>query len=362
MRSPKPPAPMNAAIVAVPTLITAAVLTPAISVGAASGSWTWRSAWRARHAERERRLRHPARDALQAGVGVANDRQQRVEKEREHRRHDADRADERDQEREQRERRNRLQQRDGAEHERLAARPAPGGDAERNADDERRARARRGRGAGAGRRGGRSRARRRARRGSACGRAGSRAAPLASRRRHRSPTRRPRRCAADAAAKPPARNFFAVSAKLRPSSSTSPFIAIIVAASIEPASRASGAASTSARIRTTASYFGKEAEVVVEHRQAEAAELGVGRVDVDHVDAAGGDGVVGEAVVEADRLARARAVGLAQRRPAVGALQELVREAERERRAAAGLNRSEMRADAERLGLRRASSPARRCC
>ena len=38
---------MNAAIVAVPTLITAAVLMPAISVGAASGSWTWRSAWRA---------------------------------------------------------------------------------------------------------------------------------------------------------------------------------------------------------------------------------------------------------------------------------------------------------------------------
>ena len=46
MRSPKPPAPMNAAIVAVPTLITAAVLTPAMSVGAASGSWTWRNAWR----------------------------------------------------------------------------------------------------------------------------------------------------------------------------------------------------------------------------------------------------------------------------------------------------------------------------
>ncbi len=46
MRSPKPPAPMNAAIVAVPTLITAAVLTPARIVGAASGSCTWASAWR----------------------------------------------------------------------------------------------------------------------------------------------------------------------------------------------------------------------------------------------------------------------------------------------------------------------------
>jgi len=71
----------------------------------------------------------------------------------------------------------------------------------------------------------------------------------------------------------------------------------------------------------------KEAEIVVEHGQAEAAELGVGRVDVDHVDASCGDGVVGEDVVEPDRLALARAVGLAQRRPAVGTLQELVREA-----------------------------------
>src|SRR5437899_11700890 len=40
MRSPKPPAPMKAASVAVPTLMTAAVFTPAISVGVASGNWT----------------------------------------------------------------------------------------------------------------------------------------------------------------------------------------------------------------------------------------------------------------------------------------------------------------------------------
>ena len=38
--SPSPPAPMNAASVAVPTLITAAVRTPAMIVGAASGSRT----------------------------------------------------------------------------------------------------------------------------------------------------------------------------------------------------------------------------------------------------------------------------------------------------------------------------------
>jgi hypothetical protein len=40
MRSPKPPAPMKAAMVAVPTLITAAVLMPARTIGAASGSCT----------------------------------------------------------------------------------------------------------------------------------------------------------------------------------------------------------------------------------------------------------------------------------------------------------------------------------
>lgn len=40
MGSPSPPAPMNAASVAVPMLITAAVLTPARIVGAARGSST----------------------------------------------------------------------------------------------------------------------------------------------------------------------------------------------------------------------------------------------------------------------------------------------------------------------------------
>ena len=38
MRSPKPPAPTNAAIVAVPTFTTAAVFTPARITGSASGS------------------------------------------------------------------------------------------------------------------------------------------------------------------------------------------------------------------------------------------------------------------------------------------------------------------------------------
>ena len=38
MRSPKPPAPMKAAMVAVPTVITAEVFTPAMIVARASGN------------------------------------------------------------------------------------------------------------------------------------------------------------------------------------------------------------------------------------------------------------------------------------------------------------------------------------
>jgi hypothetical protein len=46
IRSPNPPAPMKAASVAVPTLITAAVRMPAMITGAASGSRTCRRTWR----------------------------------------------------------------------------------------------------------------------------------------------------------------------------------------------------------------------------------------------------------------------------------------------------------------------------
>ena len=59
MRSPKPPAPMNAAMVAVPTLMTAAVLTPARGTGSASGNSTSQRLSRGQP-ERERRHRSPA--------------------------------------------------------------------------------------------------------------------------------------------------------------------------------------------------------------------------------------------------------------------------------------------------------------
>jgi hypothetical protein len=76
--------------------------------------------------------------------------------------------------------------------------------------------------------------------------------------------------------------------------------------------------------------LGKEGAIVLEHPEAEAAELGIGRVDVDHVDLARRHGVVRQAMVEAGRRRR-QCIGLAQRRPAVGTLQELVRQTELQR-------------------------------
>ena len=59
MRSPNPPAPMNAAMVAVPTLITAAVFTPARIVGSASGSSTSRRAAQGRRPSARAASRSP---------------------------------------------------------------------------------------------------------------------------------------------------------------------------------------------------------------------------------------------------------------------------------------------------------------
>ena len=72
--SPRPPAPMNAASVAVPTLMTAAVRMPAMMSGAASGSRTWRRICARRHAQRAGRADRVGRGVADAGVGVAQDR------------------------------------------------------------------------------------------------------------------------------------------------------------------------------------------------------------------------------------------------------------------------------------------------
>ncbi len=127
-----------------------------------------------------------------------------------------------------------------------------------------------------------------------------------------------------------ARKRAAVSAKLRPSSSTSPFIAIMVAASMAPVRRCNGRDVDALAHQQHRVVLGEEGAIVLEHPQAEAAQLRIGRVDVDHVDLARRHRVVREPVVEAGRRRRQR-VGLAQRRPAVGTLQELVRKAELQR-------------------------------
>ena len=67
--------------------------------------------------------------------------------------------------------------------------------------------------------------------------------------------------------------------------------------------------------------------VVLEHAQAIALDLRVGRVDIHHLDAPGGEGVVGKAVIQPPgRLWQA--VGALQARPAVGTAEEFLRQGE----------------------------------
>ena len=240
MRSPKPPAPMNAAIVAVPTLITAAVLTPASSVGSASGSCTWRSAWRARQAERQRRLRHAAatRRAGRRGCcarsaaarrGTARSPPARRRCAPTSAIRNASSASDGTV----------CSTRDGAEQRRRA----------RAASARRRCRAAR-----------RRRRRARASRRRAAGARRARRPKSGAKTRSTKPgSRAPRRAAPRAAAPPPQRGTLrATSAKLRPSSSTSRVHRDHrrrVDRAGEPRQRR---ASTPARISSTASYFGKK--------------------------------------------------------------------------------------------------------
>ena len=68
--------------------------------------------------------------------------------------------------------------------------------------------------------------------------------------------------------------------------------------------------------------------IVGEHGQAVLVDLGVGRVDVDRIDLALGDGFVGEAVIEAARRRERQLVRALQSGPAVGAADELLRQPE----------------------------------
>ena len=67
--------------------------------------------------------------------------------------------------------------------------------------------------------------------------------------------------------------------------------------------------------------------VVLQHAQLVLVDLGVGRIDVDHVDLSAGHRFIGEPVVEAARRLR-QPVGPLQTGPAVAAAEELVRQPE----------------------------------
>ena len=72
----------------------------------------------------------------------------------------------------------------------------------------------------------------------------------------------------------------------------------------------------------------EEPEVVLEHGQLVLVEFGVGRVDIDHVDLAAGDCLIGEPVVEALRRREAQSVGARKIGPTVGAAEKLLRQPE----------------------------------
>src|SRR5882762_7537613 len=114
--------------------------------------------------------------------------------------------------------------------------------------------------------------------------------------------------------------------------------------SIRPTPRSSATASRSSRM--TAATFpptrqsccigamqqdclvgGKVAAVIREDRNAVALDLGVGRVKIHDVDLAGGECLVGKAVIQAAWLLR-QAIRRLQARPAVAPAEELVRKAE----------------------------------
>ena len=92
----------------------------------------------------------------------------------------------------------------------------------------------------------------------------------------------------------------------------------------------------------------KVALVVLQHQQAEMVDLGIGGVDVHHVDLLLRDGIVGQAVVQAYRCAT-QLVTRGQALPAIGAADEFVGQAQLQGRVPGQIAQ---RADAQLLGLR----------
>ncbi len=136
MYSPRPPAPIAAAIVTVPTPTTAETRMPATIAGKRQRQLHLPQPLHRRHPHRIRGLEDRRVDRAKAGGGRADDRQQRVQDQRDKRGAGADAADERQrqEEAEEREAGDRLHDaRDGGQRA-ADARPPRGDDAERHAD------------------------------------------------------------------------------------------------------------------------------------------------------------------------------------------------------------------------------------
>ena len=138
MNSPSPPAPMAAAMVATPMVITAATRMPASITGNASGSSTCQQQLARSEAHGDRRLAHWRADAGNPHVGIANHRQQRVESERDDRQTICTSAQprQRQQQSEERETGNGLHYVGAAQHKRLPLWTARQQDSQRHSDKD----------------------------------------------------------------------------------------------------------------------------------------------------------------------------------------------------------------------------------
>ena len=87
-------------------------------------------------------------------------------------------------------------------------------------------------------------------------------------------------------------------------------------------------AARSSRWTKTAWYSGKAPPIVLEQDEPALLNLGIGRVDVGHVNLAARERPVSDVVVEPADLGGLEPVARAHRRPPVGPVHELVREAE----------------------------------
>ena len=281
-------------------LMTAALWMPARMVPNASGSSMRQRIARAREPQRLRRLAQRARNRREAGVGVADDRKQAVEKQRCGRWPGAD-AEQRDHEDQQRQRGDRLDDADRGQHDLSQARTARHQDAERQrAEDGRQQRH------------------------------GDQRQVLA----RPAPERRPARLfgAGRPDAEPlgdevrgdgPLRDLVELHAGVEAHHRG------VVDLPGHPAQRRKGrwpARLGVAAVEQDRLVAREEPAIVGQHAQPIARDLGVGRIDVGHVERAGGKAADRQLVIEPLDLPVGERVARRQAGPAVAPAQELVAE------------------------------------